>query len=150
MLPIGQALYLARVSKGITQAELATRTQIPQANISNIEKGKRDVTVSTLLRMCAALQVSPPSLFQENKHSIPMRRDSLERIAKAVFYPAIRLSSQEKDTAQLLRKQIPFPKGERISSREIYESWFELRRRFSDQEIKALLERVEDARKRFK
>ena len=150
MLPIGQALYLARTSKRITQAELARRTQIPQANISNIEKGKRDITVSTLLRICAALEISPPSLFREKEYSISMRRGSLERIAKAVFYPAVRLSSEERDTVHLLREQIPFQKRGRVSSRKVYENWVELKRRFSDQEIKILFERVEDARKRLK
>lgn len=150
MLPIGQALYLARISKKVTQAELARRAQIPQPNISNIEKGKRDVTVSTLLRICAALHISPAGLFEEKKPTIPMRRHSLERIAKSVFNPQVRLSGEERNVAGLLRKQLPPKAYSYLNRREVYQTWLELRSRFSDEEIRALFERVEDARKRLK
>ncbi len=149
MLPIGQGLYLARMAKKMTQAELARRTQIPQANISNIEKGKRDITVSTLLRICAALEVSPPALFEEVRHSISMSRASLERIAKSVFNPRIRLPQPEREVADLLRKQLPPKTYSYLNRREVYQTWLELRSRFSDEEVRALFERVEDARKRL-
>ena len=47
----------------MTQMELVQKTGIPQPNVSNIERGKQDLTVSTLLKICSALEAHPGDLF---------------------------------------------------------------------------------------
>jgi transcriptional regulator with XRE-family HTH domain len=45
----------ARVSRGLTQAELSGLTGIPQADISRIERGGGNPTESTMQRLAHAL-----------------------------------------------------------------------------------------------
>jgi DNA-binding XRE family transcriptional regulator len=59
MFAAGIALGLqfrdARVSRGLTQAELSGLTGIPQADISRIERGAGNPTESTMQRLAHAL-----------------------------------------------------------------------------------------------
>ena len=76
MLEIGSQIYLRRLEKGMTQAELARRAGIPQPNLSNIEKGKRDLTISTLARIAHALGVNVRDFFarEEKRLSLSISR----------------------------------------------------------------------------
>jgi predicted transcriptional regulator len=51
----GDSIRERRIELGWTQAELATRTGIPQADISRIENGRLDARWSTIQRISAAL-----------------------------------------------------------------------------------------------
>lgn len=51
------AIGLARHHKGMTQAQLAEKTGIPQSAIARIETGKANPTVDTLLRLAEALRL---------------------------------------------------------------------------------------------
>ena len=146
MLPIGQKIYLLRLQRGITQAELGSRTEISQANLSNIERGKRDLTVSTLLRICLALEVEPASLFKaEPMHSsFSFSRSFVERIARAAWGNPVKLSQGEKNLVGLLRDLIPSLSRRKLSRRWIDQRWYELRSQFSNKEIRILTERVRD------
>jgi transcriptional regulator with XRE-family HTH domain len=43
------------MKKNISQRELSKRTKIPQQEISNIEKGRRNITIETLEKMAGGL-----------------------------------------------------------------------------------------------
>jgi len=146
MLPIGQKIYLLRLQRGITQAQLGSRTGISQANLSNIERGKRDLTVSTLVRICLALGVKPASLFEgESRQSrFSFSRSFVERIARAAWGNPAKLSHGEKNLVSLLRDLIPALSHRKLSKKRIDQRWYELRSRFSDKEIRILTERVRD------
>lgn len=150
MLHIGQNIYKKRLEAGITQAELVRRTNIPQPNLSNIEKGKRDITVSTLVQIAWSLGVKPGELLDDEIEAGPkpflFTRETVEKIARAVFDPGIRLSPKERAVADLLKQIIPGvgPRDKKI--KEIHRAWFQLKRWFKEDEIRFLVERVEGRR----
>ncbi|MBU0549493.1 MAG: helix-turn-helix transcriptional regulator [Candidatus Omnitrophica bacterium] len=47
----------ARVEKGLSQSELAFRIGMKQPDISMIEKGKNNITLETLTRLCKVLEI---------------------------------------------------------------------------------------------
>ena len=148
MLPVGYRIYQYRIKFGCTQQELAKRCGVPQSNLSNIEKGKRDLSLSTLLRIAKALKVPAEILIKEDAGSsaIPLTRQNVEAIAKSVVYPEARVSREIKELAALFR-QVLIPSG-RESIRNITDAWVCLRQRFSSQQIRSISNRVEDARQR--
>ena len=64
MIIIGQRIRKARLSKGMTQAELAEAAHIATSNVSDIELGKSRMWLSTFCKIAEALQVSADSLLR--------------------------------------------------------------------------------------
>lgn len=60
---IGHALRELRRRKNVTQAELAARSDISQAYLSQVENNKKDATLTTLERISVALGVPLAVLF---------------------------------------------------------------------------------------
>jgi len=56
-LKIGRMLREARLQKGLSQNELAFRIRMRQPDISMIEKGKKNITLETLTRLCKILEI---------------------------------------------------------------------------------------------
>ena len=54
---IGKIIKNYRIEKGISQSDLAKRSGIVQPDISAIEKGKKNITIETLLRLCKVLGI---------------------------------------------------------------------------------------------
>jgi transcriptional regulator with XRE-family HTH domain len=52
---IGHKILLRRKSRGISQTDLAARARISQAHLSNIEKGKRVLTVEVVATLAGLL-----------------------------------------------------------------------------------------------
>ena len=138
-----------RNRKRWTQTELAARVGMAQANLSNIEKGKRDLTVSTLLRIATALEVRPSELIEEemSSPSLALTRPQIEGLAQAVVEPQRKASAEIKKWAPLFRIILPQAPS-RVSVRKAQQAWVELRRHFSSQEIQGICRRIEDARQR--
>lgn len=53
---LGFQLADARGKQGLSQAELAQRADLSQAQVSNIESGKANPSLNTLLRLAGALE----------------------------------------------------------------------------------------------
>jgi transcriptional regulator with XRE-family HTH domain len=53
----GRMLRAARTREGLTQAQVATMTGIPQSQISAIERGTRPITRAQALALVKALQI---------------------------------------------------------------------------------------------
>ena len=149
MVNTGWRISECRSRKGWTQVDLAVKAGIAQANLSNIEKGKRDLTVSTLVRLAAALEVRPAVLIEEENAApvFELTRSQIETLAKAVIEPKAKTSSEIRQFAELFRQILP-QQSARASSRKIQRAWMLLRQRFSSQEIQGICQRVEDARQR--
>ncbi len=143
MLNPGIKIYECRSRKGWTQAELAQKIGIAQANLSNIEKGKRDLTVSTLLRVAAALEVRPAKLLEERppRKTFKLTRPQIEALAKTVVDPKSKTTSQIRSLAGLFRDLLP-ETGARVSSQKSQWVWTELRQRFSSEEIRGICQRI--------
>lgn len=67
---VGSAIAWCRKTTGMTIKELAERAGLTRANLSNIEAGKRDMLVGTLLRIATALGVPPSSLIDGHGPSV--------------------------------------------------------------------------------
>jgi len=59
---VGRRIRRWRRLSALTQAELAETVGVTQATLSHYETGKRDVSVSILLRIAGALDVSVQDL----------------------------------------------------------------------------------------
>lgn len=72
---VGQRVREWRLRREMSQADVARLTGITQASLSNYENGKRDMPLSTLLGVAAALNVSLGDLL--DLPEVIVVRDSL-------------------------------------------------------------------------
>jgi len=56
-----------RTQKSISQLELSVKANLSQSFLASLEKGKKQPSVLTLLRLAYALEVSPKCFFPENQ-----------------------------------------------------------------------------------
>lgn len=59
----GANVRAARLARGWTQEDLAHKTGLASVQVSRIERGKREVRLTTLLRLSAALDATPNELL---------------------------------------------------------------------------------------
>lgn len=64
---LGQQIKCIRHKYDLTQEGLAQKAGISLRQLQNIEYGKADFKVSTLLKICEALKIDPKYIF-ENTH----------------------------------------------------------------------------------
>lgn len=60
---IGNNLYNVRKAKGFTQAEVAEMAELSDRTYADIERGKVTMRVDSLLKICAALNISPNDIL---------------------------------------------------------------------------------------
>ncbi len=144
--PFGQTLFLWRLKRHLSQAELAQRARIPRPNLSLIERGKREVTLGTLRALALALDVRP-GILADGMLPVPWKgkptwsRASLERIADAAVFGKQASSSPEQRVAELLRcvtREISATK------RKAAVSWLLLKSICPSEVLRSLLQRVRD------
>ena len=58
-----------RIRQGVSQMELSLRSSLSQSFIANLEKGKKQPSVLTLIRIAYALNVNPQEFFPESVNS---------------------------------------------------------------------------------
>ena len=58
---LGENVRDARKERGWTQQELSARTKLAVVQISRIERGKREIRLSTLIRLLDGLDIAPPA-----------------------------------------------------------------------------------------
>ena len=63
---IGSRIRGARIKNGMSQAELAVKSNISLPHISDIELGKSNMMLTSFIRITEALQVSADSLLRPN------------------------------------------------------------------------------------
>ncbi|ULQ47565.1 helix-turn-helix domain-containing protein [Flagellatimonas centrodinii] len=62
---LARNLRAARQHAGLTQEQLAERSGLHQTYLSDIERGKRNVTLDVVERLAAALSVAPLALLAD-------------------------------------------------------------------------------------
>lgn len=151
MLPIGTQITLKRLEKKMTQAQLSQAAGIPQPNLSKIEKGKQDLTVTTLCKIAYALGVPPADFFKQDDSnvtkSISLSRPQIEKIANAVWDKRIALNEEEKNVRDLLCDLLI--RNKKRSSMQIQRSWLRLKNKFDSAAIHSLCERVRERQARY-
>jgi len=70
-----------RIKNGVSQMELSLRSNLSQSFIANLEKGKKQPSVLTLIRIADALKVNPQDFFPEAVNSDP-KEQTKEKIRK--------------------------------------------------------------------
>lgn len=59
----GSNVRALRVEKGWTQEDLADRSGLTSVQISRVERGAREIRLTTLLRLLKALETTPAKLL---------------------------------------------------------------------------------------
>lgn len=68
-LSVGKKVKQARENRSYTQEELASKVSLSRTSITNIEQGRQQFMVHTLLEIATALDVNHASLLPEIKHT---------------------------------------------------------------------------------
>lgn len=64
LIKIGNTIKTTRVSNGLSQADLAEKSQLHKNFIGMVERGERGATIASLQRICLALGFSLTEFFQ--------------------------------------------------------------------------------------
>ena len=67
LVQLGDALRAKREGLGITQYELARRCGMHRTFVAGVERGERNVSVLTLLKITAALECTAQDTFKKAK-----------------------------------------------------------------------------------
>jgi len=59
-------IRIIRAKNGVSQMDLSMRSNLSQSFIANLEKGKKQPSVLTLIRIANALNVNPQDFFPES------------------------------------------------------------------------------------
>lgn len=73
---LGLAIAKQRIKQKLTQTEVAYRCDIERGNLTRIEKGKSNVTASTLLKISEAIGVPVAEFFTFQRKSIKSPKDA--------------------------------------------------------------------------
>jgi transcriptional regulator with XRE-family HTH domain len=89
MITFGENVLLWRLHRALSQEQLANLSGLPRPNLSDIEKGKRDVTLSTIRSLANALDVPPGTLVngeppKRKSWEGDFSREAMERVADSV------------------------------------------------------------------
>jgi transcriptional regulator with XRE-family HTH domain len=82
-IALGSKLRDIRKLKAISQEELAFRSDVSTSYIGQIERGKKSVTIETLDRITAALEISLYDLFNSSDFK---RDDLLDEFSEKIIY----------------------------------------------------------------
>lgn len=153
MITFGENILLWRLHRGLSQEDVAALAGIPRPNLSDIEKGKRDVTLTTVRSLAHALGVSAGTLVNgeppEGDKKIKLSRECIERIAYSVAHEKSPDDPAERKLYQLLKdilncslksartrnRKLPLP------SRKGNLSWILLRSLYPPEIVSSLIER---------
>ena len=70
----GRELAFWRTKKGLSQEKLGFEADLHRTHISLIERGLRSPTISTIIRLCAALEISPNEFLKNVMQRIAGKR----------------------------------------------------------------------------
>lgn len=156
MGPVGKAVYLWRTQRRLTQEQLARAAGISRPNLSDLERGKRELSLKSLRRLASALDITPGMLAD----GIPplalggpleFSRREMDRIADAVFQRGkavgregqvaelLRILSRSRISAATRAKEKP-----RAGKRRVNAAWLHFKSAFRKETAQALLQRIED------
>ena len=62
---IGNKLHAIRKKAGLTQSEVAEKANLSDRTYADIERGTVNMRIETVLRICAALHVTPNEILTE-------------------------------------------------------------------------------------
>ncbi len=156
MMPFGPTLYLWRSIRGLRQEDLARRARVSRPNLCAVERGRREVTLTTLRALAHALEVTPGTLADGlpplDLRSDRFPRERLERIARRALDRSGRIGEPDETVARHLARLIAGrraaraakPLVPRMRSREVQFSYLFLKACLPAGVLTVLVERVDD------
>jgi len=132
MVSFAENLYLWRISRGLSQEELAKKAGIPRPNLSAMESGKREPSLATLRVIAASLRTTPGVLINgvapiHFKKSF-FTRESLEAVVQASLGEnTSRITTQQKALSLILSGLI---KNRINANNKIYRNIFKSRQTY--------------------
>lgn len=63
---VGEKFYAVRKKYGMTQLEVATEAEISDRTYSELERGIANVRIETVLKVCAALHITPDQVLTDD------------------------------------------------------------------------------------
>lgn len=88
---IGNNLYAIRKAQGLTQADVAEKAELSDRAYADIERGSVTMRIDTLLKICAALHVTPNDLLVIENEKVITEQELIESMKDC--------SNREKETA---------------------------------------------------
>ncbi|MCL2721123.1 MAG: helix-turn-helix transcriptional regulator [Treponema sp.] len=79
-----------RIKNGISQMELSLRSNLSQSFIANLEKGKKQPSVLTLIKIANALNIKTNELFTVD----PTPQNELEKIRQDIIFEVVNAVKQ--------------------------------------------------------
>ncbi|WP_152596427.1 helix-turn-helix transcriptional regulator [Algibacter lectus] len=73
LISFGQRLKELRKDRKLSLRQLSIRCNIDYSDISKIEKGKRNIQISTILELAKGLEIHPKELFDFNLEDLSCR-----------------------------------------------------------------------------
>ena len=67
---IGNKLFSYRKSRGLTQEQAAEKASVSQRTYADIERGKINMRLSTLISICNALEITPNDLLSAESEAV--------------------------------------------------------------------------------
>jgi transcriptional regulator with XRE-family HTH domain len=157
MIPFGTCLQLWRKKRGMSQADLAQKAGVPQPNLSDMERGEREVSLRTLRALAFALEIPAGVLADgvgpEAEKPLVLTRERLERVAQAVVTGRHLSDSGEQklagEMAGLMKARLRAAgfRGKRPSrggSSRVPDAWLSISGAYRPEEIQSLVERISE------
>lgn len=150
MLSIGKTVYLWRSERGLTQEQLARATGIPRPNLSNLERGKQELSLKTLRLLASVLKVTPGTLVDgisplAVKGPLEFSRQELDRIADASFGDK-KLGGRQAEVVDLLKilASNQISKKSHSGKRRVNAAWLQFKSALPREIVHALIQRIQD------
>lgn len=85
---VADSIRRIRLAKGFSQLDLSAAANMSQSFIANIEKGKKEPSAMTLIRIAHALDVSPRDFFPDSQadNSASVRSGIKKEIIELLSY----------------------------------------------------------------
>ena len=100
---VGKRIQSARLSKGLTQEQLAEKCNVSTNHISSIETGNSSFSFPLLISLCNGLDITPNYIFADFFSS---SNDSLTLIDKDVLLTYMKLNDESKKFVNSVITQI--------------------------------------------
>lgn len=78
---IGNNLLTIRKRAGLTQAEVAEKAGLSDRTYADIERGTANMRTETLVKICAALQITPDEILTESSSTEYKQSEIFERLS---------------------------------------------------------------------
>jgi len=85
---IGERIKKLRLQKGLNQVDIYTKIGLSSSYYSEIENGKKNVTIETLEKICKVLDISMSEFFADDTEKVVIDNEIIKIIKESHVTPA--------------------------------------------------------------